>query len=95
MNPMNLFNGGNQMNPLQLIKAMQGGGNPAQIMQAMLGNNPMYQRVMQMVDGKSPEEIRSIASNLCQQRGIDLNDAINQMRGLGLNIPDIDKFDSR
>lgn len=85
MNPMNMFGG---MNPLTFIQAMKKGGNPMDLMQSMFGNNPQYQRVMQMVKGKSPKEVRRIAMNLCEQRGLDFNDAVNKMKEMGLNIPE-------
>lgn len=61
--------------------------NPMQqaIMQQMLGqlgNNPLFQRAQQMAQGKSPAEIQQIAQNLCQQRGIDMNAAMQQFRSM-------------
>lgn len=89
MNPMNLFSGmGGGMNPFQLIQMIQKGGNPMQMMESMMGGNPQYQRALQMVKGKSPQEIKQVAANLCQQRGIDFEQAVNQMRQMGLNFPD-------
>lgn len=44
----------------------------------MLRSNPLFQRAMQMAHGKSEEELKQIANNLCKQRGIDLNEAYKQ-----------------
>ena len=44
----------------------------------MLRSNPLFQRAMQMAHGKSEEELKQIANNLCKQRGIDLNEAYAQ-----------------
>ena len=76
-------------NPLQLIQAINNShGNPMETMKSMMGNNPQFQRVMQMVKGKSPSEIRQVAINLCQQSGINFDSAVSRMRGMGLNLPD-------
>ena len=44
----------------------------------MLKNNPLFQRAMQMAQGKSEDELRQIANNLCKQRGIDIDEAYKQ-----------------
>lgn len=44
----------------------------------MLRSNPLFQRAMQMAHGKSEEELKQIANNLCKQRGIDINEAYKQ-----------------
>lgn len=37
-------------------------------------------RAIEMGQGKTPQEIEQIASNLCKQRGIDLNEAYEQFK---------------
>lgn len=76
------------MNPLQLISMIKQNNNPINFMQNILGSNPQFQRVMQMVDGKTPEEMKQVAMNLCEQQGIDFSQAVNQMKSMGLNIPE-------
>ena len=49
-----------------------------QMANQMLKNNPLFQRAMQMAQGKSEDELRQIANNLCKQSGIDLNEAYAQ-----------------
>lgn len=46
----------------------------------MAQQNPMMQRAKEMVQGKSEEELKQIANNLCSQRGIDLQQAMNSFR---------------
>lgn len=46
----------------------------------MFGSNPMFQRAKQMAQGKSENELKQIANNLCKQRGISLEDAYNQFQ---------------
>ena len=79
------------MNPLQLISMIKQNNNPINFMQNILGSNPQFQRVMQMVDGKTPEEMKQVAMNLCEQQGIDFLQAVNQMKSMGLNIPEDSK----
>ena len=50
------------------------------IMNQMFGNNPMFQRARQMAEGKNEQEIKQIASNLCRQRGINIDDAFKQFQ---------------
>lgn len=48
------------------------------MMNQILKNNPLFQRAQQMAQGKSEQELKQIASNLCQQRGIDMEQAYKQ-----------------
>lgn len=50
------------------------------MVQSQLQSNPMFQRAQEMAQGKSPEELQQIAQNLCQQRGIDLSQAMAQFK---------------
>lgn len=55
--------------------------NPMEMMlNQMLGNNPMFQRAKQMAEGKNEQELKQIASNLCKQRGIDIDEAYKQFQ---------------
>lgn len=69
---------------------MVSAGNPQNLMNQMFQqyqNNPTFQRAQQMAAGKSPQEIRQIANNLCNQRGIDINSAMEQFkRQFGINM---------
>ena len=49
-----------------------------QMANQMLRNNPSFQRAMQMAHGKSEEELKQIANNLCKQRGINIDEAYAQ-----------------
>lgn len=64
-----------------------------QIMQQMFGNNPHFQRAMQMVQGKTPSQMQQTARNLCKERGIDFDGVAQQMSSMGLKVP-IEKADS-
>lgn len=59
-----------------MINPLNGNGNPL----GQIQNNPLFQRAQQMAAGKTPEEIQQIAKNLCQQRGINLDEAYKQFK---------------
>lgn len=70
-------------NPMQILNMMSMKSNPQafqNMMSQQLQSNPLFKRAQQMADGKSPEEIQQICKNLCQQRGIDLDQAIGQFK---------------
>lgn len=70
-------------NPLQLIGLLQNSNNPIGVLQQLLGNNPQYRQVMQMAQGKSPQELEQYVRNLYQSQGQDINQVASQF---GLNI---------
>lgn len=79
INPFNLM-GNNPM--AQLIRAAQGGGNPMQIISQMAGANPQMRNGLEMVQGKSPQQLEQMARNMARERGADVNDIL---RSLGMN----------
>lgn len=50
------------------------------MMMSRLQNNPLFVQAQQMAQGKSPDELRKTCENLCRQRGIDFNQALNQFQ---------------
>lgn len=60
------------MNPMQMLQLLKGSKDPMSLMQQMYGNNPMFQRALQMLQGKSHEGQMEVLNNICKQRGIDL-----------------------
>ena len=51
--------------------------NPMQMMQ-QIQNHPLYARAKEMANGKTNDQIRQTAMNLCKQRGIDFETAMQQ-----------------
>lgn len=72
------------MNPMQLIQMIQGGGNPMQLLSQMGRQNPVVGQVLQMTNGKTPNQMRDMAYRIAQERGIDLNQVAQSM---GLKLP--------
>ena len=70
-------------NPLQLIGMLQNAQNPMAMMQQLFGNNPQFKQVMQMAQGKSPQELEQYVRNLYQSQGQDINAMASQF---GLKI---------
>lgn len=69
-------------NPIWLlIQAAQGGGDPMRIIGQLAGGNPMIAQGLQMVRGKSPDQLRQLAENMAKERGTNVEDIL---RGLGL-----------
>lgn len=60
------------MNPMELMQIMQS-NNPMMLMQQRYGNEPAFQKAMQMVEGKNPQQIKQTVLNLARQKGMDQN----------------------
>lgn len=67
------------INPLQAIQALQQGANPNQLMMQLAQQNPAVRQAMQMVNGKTPDQIRDMAQQIARQRGIDLTQLTRQL----------------
>lgn len=72
------------MNPLQMIQMLRGAQNPAQMIMGFAQQNPQLRQIMQLMNGKTPDQMREFAMQAAQQRGLDINQIANQ---LGLKIP--------
>lgn len=63
----------------KLIQIMRSGGNVNAALQNMAGSNPVIKQYMGMVNGKSPEQLRAMAENMAKERGMSINDVLNQL----------------
>lgn len=59
--------------------------NPQQFIQQMMGNsqamqNPMVANAIQMYQKGDKEGINQLAQNLCREKGVDMNEAIRQIK---------------
>lgn len=91
MMPMNDFmsqlmatamKGGNMGPLMQRIK--KEGLNPMMLMQQAAKNDPRLNQVMQMMNGKSPQQLRTMCENMCKERGTTVEQVAQQM---GIPIP--------
>lgn len=62
---------------------LQNAQNPMALMQQILGTNPQFKQVMQIAQGKSPQELEQYVRNLYQSQGKDINQTASQF---GLKI---------
>ena len=50
-------------------------------MQQMAGSSPQIAQALQIINGKSPQQLQQIATNMARERGLDVSQI---MQGLGL-----------
>ena len=72
------------MNPMQnpmmfLLQAARGGKDPMTMLRQMAGQNPRVAQALQMVNGKTPAQLRQMAENMARERGIDLDEMIQSL----------------
>lgn len=66
-----------------LLNAARNGGNPQMMMQQMAMQDPRVAQAVNMMQGKSPQQLRSMAENMARERGTDLQSVA---RSLGISI---------
>lgn len=54
---------------MQLAQAMKSGGNPQALLRMAAQNNPQMANALSMLQGKSAEELKTMATNMCAERG--------------------------
>ena len=67
------------MNLIQLVSLMRQGGNPVAVLQQMAANNPQAAQALQIIQGKSPEQLRQIAANMAKERGMTIEQVMQQL----------------
>ena len=72
------------MNPSQMLNALQKARNPQALLSQLANQNPQLKRVMEVMNGKSPQELEQYVKNVAQTQGVDLAKLAQQM---GLQLP--------
>ena len=72
----NLFN--------SLLRNMQGGMNPNALLSQMARSDPRVAQALQMLQGKSPDQLRTMAENMARERGTSVEQIA---RSLGITLP--------
>lgn len=72
------------MNPFQIIGMLQKAQNPMALFNQLGANNPQIKRVIEITNGKSPQELEQYVKNVAQTQGVDLNILAQKM---GLQLP--------
>ena len=71
-------------NPIMtLLNVARNGGNPMQLMQQMAMQDPRIAQAQQMMQGKSPQQLRQMAENMARERGTTVQDIAQR---LGIRI---------
>lgn len=70
------------MNLMQIIQLIRGGQNPQQLVLSLLNqsSNPIQQNLLQLAQNNDTAGIEQVARNLCQQRGINFDEAFNSFK---------------
>lgn len=72
-------------NPVtQMMQLLRAGKNPRAILNVLAQSDPQVNQIMQMMNGKTPEQLRQIANNMAAERGTTVEDVARQ---LGIQIP--------
>ena len=65
-----------------LIALIKSGGNPQVLINSMAAQNPKIGEAMQLLQGKSSQDMENICRDLCKQKGIDFNNVMQQVQSL-------------
>ena len=68
----------------QMMSLLRAGQNPNAILAMMAQSNPQVRQVMQMFNGKTPQQLQLMARNMAAERGTSIEDIAKQ---LGIQIP--------
>lgn len=66
------------LNPMQLLNQFKQAQNPFSFMQQVTRSNPQMQKVIQNLQGKSPQELEQYARNMAKTSNINLSQFMNQ-----------------
>ena len=81
-NPVQMLQGLMASPAGQIFAAFRRGGNPVQLMQQMAGSSPQIAQALQIIRGKSPQQLQQIATNMARERGLDVSQIMQEL-GLG------------
>lgn len=62
-----------------LANVVKQGMNPQSMLMQMSQSNPRIRQFMNMVNGKSPQELQNMAQNIANERGVNLNSIMQQL----------------
>lgn len=78
-NPLSIMQGITSSPIAPIVGALRNGKNPVAMIQQMAGRNPQMAQAMQIINGKSPQQLQQIAMNMANERGIDINQLIQSL----------------
>lgn len=72
-------------NPIMtMLQIAMSGMSPVQYLQQRAGENPQIAQAMNLIQGKTPEQLRQIADNMAKQRGTTVEEIARQY-GIPIN----------
>lgn len=69
------------INPMMLMDAMRRGMNPMQFAQQMAMQDPRARQAVNLLQGKTPEQVEQMARNMCREKGVDPDVMLRQLTG--------------
>lgn len=67
-----------------VINIIRNGGNPYALLSQMSQQNPQIGQALNMMSGKSSQQLQQMAMNMAKERGVDLD---SLARSMGITIP--------
>ena len=71
---------------MQLLNIARSNGNPMMWMQNMFGDNPVFQKVMAMGQGKNPTQLQEVVRNIAHEQGMSDEQLNAFISNFGLKI---------
>ena len=63
----------------KLVNVYNGGGNPMDVVTALSRNNKQFAKADDLINGKSGDQLRLIAENMCKERGTSVEQMIQSL----------------
>lgn len=76
-NPFKQSTPGNIAPIKNMMQMLNGAQNPQAVLQMLAQKNPQMAQVMQLVQGRNPQEV---FYEMCKQRGVNPDDILNQLK---------------
>lgn len=84
-NPLLNMIGNMQNNPLMnIVKMIQSGGNPQQLINQIVNQNPNLKNIMNNINGKDTNQLKDMFYSMCKEKGINPQDIAKQYN---INLP--------
>ena len=63
---------------------IQSGGNPQQLINQIVNQNPKFKNIMNNINGKDPNQLKDMFYSMCKEKGINPQDIAKQYN---INLP--------
>lgn len=74
-----------QNNPIMaIINVARNGGNPMDMLKQLAPQNPQVAQAMKMMEGKSPQQLKTMVNNMAKERGTTVEQVA---QSLGIPMP--------